>query len=651
MVPFTAAGHGTHCPNHAEIGGRFVTTASENSSGGAALPKRMEAADTGQAVSDTTWIDLASAPTDAAHFAAWAEILGRHTGADAVVLVLGPADRGPFQRAGEWPAGTETDDGMTEALNLSLAQRKPIVKSGLSGVNAGRCAVAAPVIDAGALAGAVALRLPVTAGLDLRAAMREVQWALPGVALRLSERRSDLGIGDQARVRTALELLASTLEQPRFGVACSTAVTELADALECDRVAIGFRRRLTTKVAALSHSGNFGRRAELVQQIADAMDEAIDQRATICLPAASGNPLLVSAAHANLSERGRRSSVATAPMLLGDRLVGAITLERPWDQGFSSADIETLEVVAGVLGPVLEEKRLNDRPLVVKLFDSLLRGIGAILGPRRLGLKLVLVAGAAGLVALWQVPGEFRVTAEARIEGSVLRVVAAPLDGYVMSSSVRPGDIVAEGDIMARLDDREIALELRRWQTVRDQRQREYEKALSERDPGLLGIVGTQISQAEAEIALLDERMARTTMASPFDGIVLAGDLGTSVGTPVSRGDVLFEIAPLDAYRVILSVDEHDIAAVTEGQTATLVLTALPGQTHEIRTQRLTSVASVEDGKNVFRVEAEMIGDLAPLRPGMKGLAKILIDERPLIEIWSRNTVNWLRLALWRWLP
>jgi hypothetical protein len=35
----------------------------------------------------------------------------------------------------------------------------------------------------------------------------------------------------------------------------------------------------------------------------------------------------------------------------------------------------------------------------------------------------------------------------------------------------------------------------------------------------------------------------------------------------------------------------------------------------------------------------------------MEGVGKIEIDRRRLVWIWTHSIVDWLRLALWRWLP
>ena len=52
-----------------------------------------------------------------------------------------------------------------------------------------------------------------------------------------------------------------------------------------------------------------------------------------------------------------------------------------------------------------------------------------------------------------------------------------------------------------------------------------------------------------------------------------------AAGTALNeRGQVLFEIAPLDSYRLVVQVDERDIAGVAVGQHGRLTLSGLPGE-------------------------------------------------------------------------
>lgn len=581
----------------------------------------------------------------------WAAALRQKIPATALVLALGPRDTGPFDIVASDPEGGGPGAGLASALDLAVAQRKPIVKSGIFEAGETLCAVGVPVLLDGGLEGAVAVLVPVRADLDLRRVIEEVDWALPAIRLRLMARALAEGAATQARARTAVELLAATLDEPRWSVAASTAVTDLADRLGCDRVSYGIRRRLTSRVVALSHSGGFSRRSELVQRIADAMDEAIDQGQRLQMPEDGGARLTVTAAHDALIAVGSPRAVLTVPMRRDGRVVGAMVFERAAANPFRPDEVELIEATCAILGPVLEEKRLNDRALPVKALASLGHGMAAVFGPRRAGLKaLLLLAVLAGALA-WNTSAPFRITADARVEGAIRRVISAPLDGYVASASALPGDTVAAGTVLATLDDRDIQLEMARWQTQRAQRQREYENALAERERAAIGIAASQIAQADAELALLQERLDRTQIRAPFDAIVLAGDLDQSVGAPVTRGQLLYELAPLDAYRIVLSVDERDLALVRKGLEGEVVLTALPGQSFAVTTGQVTSVAGVQDGRNVFRVDAELVQPTDRLRPGMEGIAKIEIGEEPLPVIWTRGLRDWARMAIWRWQP
>ena len=69
-----------------------------------------------------------------------------------------------------------------------------------------------------------------------------------------------------------------------------------------------------------------------------------------------------------------------------------------------------------------------------------------------------------------------------------------------------------------------------------------------------------QLEQARAQVARVEEQLGRTTVTAPFDGVVVSGDLSQNLGAPVERGTILFEVAPLSEFRLVLKVDERDVA-------------------------------------------------------------------------------------------
>ena len=179
----------------------------------------------------------------------------------------------------------------------------------------------------------------------------------------------------------------------------------------------------------------------------------------------------------------------------------------------------------------------------------------------------------------------------------------------------------------------------------------EYDKALATRQPATINVVHAQIEQADAQIKLLDEQLARIKLRSSIAGLVISGDLSQMIGASVQRGQLLFEVAPLDSYRVILGVDEREIGRVEVGQKGDLVVSALPNETLSFKVDKITPIADAQSGRNVFRVEGRLTENSEHLRPGMEGIGKIEIGSRNLAWIWFHPIVDWLRIWSWHWMP
>jgi len=421
--------------------------------------------------------------------------------------------------------------------------------------------------------------------------------------------------------------------------------------LDCDQVSIGFVDKDRTVVSAVSHASDFGDRMNLIRDIGAAMDEAIDQEAIVLYPVREDWDYRVTRVHEALATTHQIGSILTVPLHAGGEVFGGLCFERLPGENFDEQTVELCDAVASVIGPMLAEKKQNDRSVLLKLRDSIQEQVRRFIGPEYFGRKLAAII--VGMVVLFFsiVTGDYRVTSPAVLEGLVQRTIAAPFQGYVSSQEVRAGAIVEKGQVLATLDDRDLALERLRWSTTHRQRLAEYDRALAARERAEANIIRAQIDQAVAQIAILDEQLARTRITAPFDGIIVTGDLSQSVGTTVDRGQELFKIAPLEAYRVILEVDESDMEDIRHGQTGALRITSVPDEQLTYTVERITPIAEQGEGRNYFRVEATLQQGSEVVRPGMSGIAKTDVEERLLIHIWTDKAFDWVRLAMWKWLP
>lgn len=603
------------------------------------------------------WRRLAEAEDAGAHLSAWLELQCRRVrGALSGAVLLGPPDSGPFAPVAAWPAGTPPSPSLAAAAQSALQERRPAVRRTdppARGVVAAResFCVAQPVVQAGRLHGAVVVEVAARSEEELATVVRELAWGtawIESLLLRADAAREE---GRRQRLRAAFELLGSALEHDRFQAAATAFATEAATLLGCDRVSVGFVRRKRVHVRAISHSAHFAKRANLVRGLEAAMDECLEAGEAVLFPSASDDAAAAGRAHADLARQYGAGGLLSVPLVRGEDVCGVVTLERPPERPFDADTVALCEAVSTLAGPLLELARREDRWLAAKALDSL-REIGRKLaGPRHAALKLGALAAAVLVFLATFATGEFRVTAKATIEARELRAAAAPFDGFVKEGLARAGDLVVEGQPLGRLDDRELRLERMKWASQLDQARTQYNQALAEREAARSVILAAQLEQARAQLALLEDQLSRTELRAPLAGVVVSGDLSQRLGAPVERGSVLFEVAPLDRWRAVLQVDERDVDELRPGQTGNLVLASFPDAPIPLVVETVTPVAMAADGENTFRVEAALGESPPELRPGFEGVGKVTVGDRRLAWIWTRELVDWFRLALWRWIP
>lgn len=451
--------------------------------------------------------------------------------------------------------------------------------------------------------------------------------------------------GSTPEAAEVLKLANQCLDQTHFRGTALALVNQIARRYGCERVSLGLRKRGQMNVQVVSNTARFKHQSNLIQAIAAVMEEAGDQDRVINFPASED----VCHAHARLAKEASMGAIATFPLTVNKEIVGAVCIEREARKAFSPMEQLQLEQLFELMTPTLWLRQRDERPLLSKARESAGRTAAKVFGPAHIKFKLLTALCATLLLFFGVAQGTWRVGTDAVIEGRVQRTIAAPVDGYIATAEVRPGDTVSAGQVIGSLDDSDLVLERLKWSTLRQQMVSESREAMAQRNRAQVNIINAKISQADAELKLIEEQLARTQLRAPFDGLVIDGDLSQSLGSPVNRGEALFKIAPLDAYRIVLNVDEHDIGPIEAGQFGRLVLTSMPGNPVMMRVDQVTPVSTAEDGRNFFRVEASLLENDLPLQPGMEGVGKIAVGDANLFWIWTRELANWLRITTWTW--
>jgi len=253
------------------------------------------------------------------------------------------------------------------------------------------------------------------------------------------------------------------------------------------------------------------------------------------------------------------------------------------------------------------------------------------------------------LVETVQAPGEIEPHTHVQIQAEV--------SAQIMELPFREGQEVRKGDIVCKLDDKDLKAalvsararrdgerfrlqadqarleglqgniafarrELERMQTLYetgDVSQRDLDNALERVDDLNTSIQATtysisvaesSLAAAEAEIERAEDGLANTTIAASMDGVItiLNVEVGEIVtGSITNPGTVMMGIADLSRMMLNAEVAESDIAKVNIGQSAKIHINAYPdevfsGTVRQIALQRSLS----PNGTGYFKTEVEI---------------------------------------------
>ncbi len=466
--------------------------------------------------------------------------------------------------------------------------------------------------------------------------------------LTLQRRQSDL-----RRLRMAMEVLAALNEQDRFQGMAMALCNDLASRWQCERVGVGFLKGRYVRLKALSHTEKFSRKMQIVQDIEGAMEECLDQDVEVLYPT-SPEATYVSRSAADLSKRHGPTCVLSVPLRRAGEPTAVLTLERSADEPFDIEEIEAIRLTGNLVTSQLANLHEHDRWFGARAVGAVRKGLGLAIGAKHTWIKLLILGVIALAGFLTFVQGNYEAQGSFTFETVDRQVVPAPYNGFLESIDVDPGDYVTAGvtDLAwIQTTDMESELEAARKDEIRYRT--EARLAMRDNKTAEARIYSAQADAAAARVAMWDQRISQARLTSRIDGVIISDDLRRRIGVggPVQTGDILFEVAPLDALRAEVLVGEDQIGEVRVGQRGRLAAASHPGQRIDFVVERINPIAETIDQKNVFRVRVrlELPEDNIHgwMRPGLEGVARIHLGRKPYGVIWTRKLVNWIRMKLW----
>lgn len=440
-----------------------------------------------------------------------------------------------------------------------------------------------------------------------------------------------------------VDLYTKASTAPDFDSAAALVTSELQEWIGCDILAVGMEHKGRMHLDSISGRKKRENRSQGYSKIMGLMREIRSAKNPVIWPAPETSEIKALVA----SNQNELLSVFSAGRILG------LPLESGGDDDRKGAmvviyqdprqpNLEKFELLTA-MGPHLAA-------LLTLLGEGLPRGFRGRLRKfsreNSLGKKFLAFLSPLALAAAMFLPVPHQIRASARLTPDVSRQVAAPISGILEESYFKPGDIVQQGDLLAKLDGKEIGWRLAEATAKRDVAAKRRDLFQSKKDPHETQLATHEFQALSNEVDLLRYQKDNLEIRSPITGLILSGDLERSKGVPVETGQKLFEVAAFDKFVVEVAVNDEDINWVELQQKMTLRLESRGGKAFSSQVDQIYPVSETKEGENVFICLGTIVDQdgKSYLRPGMEGRARIEVGWKPLWWIIFQKPWNYIRV-------
>ena len=207
--------------------------------------------------------------------------------------------------------------------------------------------------------------------------------------------------------------------------------------------------------------------------------------------------------------------------------------------------------------------------------------------------------------------------------------------GRISAILFKEGQHVAKGMTLIRLDPAINAAEVQQARANLKLAQSKYDRAVELSQRNFISgqakdEAENNLRVAEASVALVEARLAKTEIKAPFSGMI--GLRVVSVGDYVKEGADVVNLESIDPLKVDFRVPEIYLQQVQVGQTLTITLDALPGKTYDGKVLAVNPL--VDAGGRSVVIRAVVRNQGTSLRPGMFARVKLITrDEKQALVI------------------
>jgi len=466
------------------------------------------------------------------------------------------------------------------------------------------------------------------------------------VRLQLLRRTGNRQAPEYGQIAAALDLTMLLNEQKQWFSGAMLFCNELGSRYGATRASLGWKRGQIVRLQATSHTNKFEKNMRVVLKLENAMQEALDQDEEVLWPPQS-EAFVVCRDHADYAHEQVIDHLLSVPIRVDGVEKGVLTLERN-ETAFRSVEVSGLRLCCDLAARRLDDLDRRRRGWGVRIKNAAEEMLAHVVGPEHTWTKFAAVAGSVLLAFLVFWPWPDRIDGLFRLNAGTMMSLPAPYEGYIQTVYVRPGDKVRKDQPLIALDQTEIKLQASEALAGQMRYQSEAQLAQVSDRVSDMRIADAQYDQATDRLRQNQYDLSRSELRSPFDGVVVEGDLKERIGAPVKKGEVLMKVCQLAGMEVHVEVPELDIQRIKIGQTGEIAFASRPELKYPIVVDVIEPAAQVRKEGNVFVVRCSFHKDQPEWwRPGMMGVAKINAGTASPLWLLTHRLVDFLELKFW----
>lgn len=218
-------------------------------------------------------------------------------------------------------------------------------------------------------------------------------------------------------------------------------------------------------------------------------------------------------------------------------------------------------------------------------------------------------------------------------------LVASRATGIVVSLVVEEGDYVKEGQILAKLDDEQLNIELAQTKSQLDKLEADFARSLGLFEKKLISqeqhdAVRYERDRLQASYDLKSLQLSQTRITSPISGVISKRLI--KLGNLVSTNQEVFQVTNMNRMRAIMHVPEHELGKMKAGQDVMVKADALPGNDFKGKVGLISPIIDPSTGTVKVTIEVESSRNL---KPGMFCRIQLVYDRKENAKLVPRNAV------------